>query len=136
MLRREISTTSETRIRKRIRRFCFLLCQATGTSCYKIKCNRYITQREIFVRSFIRSSYPFHFQSQGFCFFINIGIAAKYAQTQYGVGKVAVLDFDVHHGNGTGTARIFPCNISVKVCNRRHGRRLFRRLDSLLRQYT
>jgi len=36
----------------------------------------------------------------GFCFFNNVAIGAKYAQTQYGVGKVAVLDFDVHHGNG------------------------------------
>ncbi len=36
----------------------------------------------------------------GFCFFNNAGIGAKYAQRKYGVKKVAVLDFDVHHGNG------------------------------------
>ena len=37
----------------------------------------------------------------GFCFLSNAAIAAKHAQAVYNVGKVAVLDFDVHHGNGT-----------------------------------
>jgi acetoin utilization deacetylase AcuC-like enzyme len=40
-------------------------------------------------------------RSMGFCFLNNAGIAARYAQQKYGVKKVAVLDFDVHHGNGT-----------------------------------
>lgn len=40
-------------------------------------------------------------RSMGFCFFNNAAIGAKYAQQVYGVGKVAVIDFDVHHGNGT-----------------------------------
>jgi acetoin utilization deacetylase AcuC-like enzyme len=30
----------------------------------------------------------------------NVAIGAKYAQNKYGIGRVAVLDFDVHHGNG------------------------------------
>jgi acetoin utilization deacetylase AcuC-like enzyme len=37
----------------------------------------------------------------GFCLFSNIAIAAKYLQVQHGVGKIAIVDFDVHHGNGT-----------------------------------
>lgn len=37
----------------------------------------------------------------GFCFVNNAGIGAKYAIAEYGVKRVAVLDFDVHHGNGT-----------------------------------
>lgn len=40
-------------------------------------------------------------RSMGFCFVNNAAIGARYAQTKYGVGRVAVLDFDVHHGNGT-----------------------------------
>jgi len=40
-------------------------------------------------------------QAMGFCFFGNIAIAAKYAVKQYGLERVAILDFDVHHGNGT-----------------------------------
>jgi len=37
----------------------------------------------------------------GFCLFNNVAIAAKYAQEVYKVGKVAIIDWDVHHGNGT-----------------------------------
>jgi len=40
-------------------------------------------------------------RSMGFCLFGNIAIAAKIASTQTGVSKVAIVDFDVHHGNGT-----------------------------------
>ena len=41
---------------------------------------------------------------RGFCIFGNIVIAVKHAQAQLGVGRVAVVDWDVHHGNGTETA--------------------------------
>lgn len=37
----------------------------------------------------------------GFCFLSNAGIAALHAKVCYGVERIAVLDFDVHHGNGT-----------------------------------
>ena len=40
-------------------------------------------------------------QSMGFCIFNNIAIGARYAQRFHGIDKVAVIDFDVHHGNGT-----------------------------------
>ena len=39
--------------------------------------------------------------AQGFCFFSNAAIAAKHARAVHGAGRVAVVDFDVHHGNGT-----------------------------------
>lgn len=40
-------------------------------------------------------------RAMGFCIFNNVAIAAIYAREKYGAERVAVVDFDVHHGNGT-----------------------------------
>jgi len=40
----------------------------------------------------------------GFCLFNNIAIGAEYARRQYGLERIAIVDFDVHHGNGTQAA--------------------------------
>ena len=40
-------------------------------------------------------------RANGFCFINNIAVAARYLQKNYKVNKVAIIDFDVHHGNGT-----------------------------------
>ncbi|MET0431123.1 MAG: histone deacetylase family protein [Hyphomicrobium sp.] len=40
-------------------------------------------------------------RAMGFCFFNNVAIAAHYARAKHGAERVAVVDFDVHHGNGT-----------------------------------
>src|SRR6202789_463114 len=40
-------------------------------------------------------------RSMGFCIFNNIGVAAAYAIEKKGLDRVAIIDFDVHHGNGT-----------------------------------
>ena len=40
-------------------------------------------------------------RANGFCFINNIAVAARYIQKNYEINKVAIIDFDVHHGNGT-----------------------------------
>lgn len=40
-------------------------------------------------------------QAMGFCFFNNIAVAARHAQKVWSLTRVAIVDFDVHHGNGT-----------------------------------
>ncbi len=42
-----------------------------------------------------------HNQALGFCLFNNVAIAARYLQKQHGLDKILILDWDVHHGNGT-----------------------------------
>jgi acetoin utilization deacetylase AcuC-like enzyme len=51
----------------------------------------------------------------GFCFFDNAAIAARHAQKRHGIGRVAIVDFDVHHGNGS--QEIFWSDRSVMYCS-------------------
>ena len=53
--------------------------------------------------------------AMGFCFFNTIAVAARHAQQKYGVERVAIIDWDVHHGNGTQD--IFWADKSVLFCS-------------------
>ena len=54
-------------------------------------------------------------RAMGFCFFDNIAIAAAYALKRYQLNRVAIVDFDVHHGNGTENIMTF--NEQVLFCS-------------------
>ena len=54
-------------------------------------------------------------KAMGFCFFNNAAVAARYAQAKYGAERVAVIDWDLHHGNGTQD--IFWDDPSLMYCS-------------------
>jgi acetoin utilization deacetylase AcuC-like enzyme len=54
--------------------------------------------------------------AMGFCFFNNVAVGIRHALEQYGLERVALIDFDVHHGNGSedifrGDERVLMCSI-------------------------
>ncbi|MBW6420979.1 histone deacetylase family protein [Rhizobium sp. XQZ8] len=69
--------------------------------------------------AFVASRPPGHHAEKdkfmGFCLFNNVAIAARHAQQKHGIERVAIVDWDVHHGNGTQD--IFWDDPSVLFCS-------------------
>ncbi|MFC3625026.1 class II histone deacetylase [Vogesella amnigena] len=53
--------------------------------------------------------------AMGYCYYNNVALAARHAQARYGIERVAIIDWDVHHGNGT--QHIFYGDDSVLFCS-------------------
>ena len=71
-------------------------------------------------------------QAMGFCFFNNVAVGVKYALERHHLKRVAVIDFDVHHGNGTedilaGDPRVLMCASSSTRSIRSAATRIRRR---------
>lgn len=56
-----------------------------------------------------------HDKAMGFCFFNNVAVGVRYALEKYGIKRVAIIDFDLHHGNGTQD--IFQNDSRVLYCS-------------------
>lgn len=54
-------------------------------------------------------------KAMGFCLFNNIAIAARYAEITYGIERICIIDWDVHHGNGTQD--VFYASPSILFCS-------------------
>ncbi|MDR2220421.1 MAG: histone deacetylase family protein [Methylobacillus sp.] len=54
-------------------------------------------------------------RAMGFCIFNNVAVGAAHAMAKYGLTRIAIADFDVHHGNGT--EEIFRNNARVMLCS-------------------
>src|SRR5437764_15344966 len=59
--------------------------------------------------------HAFRDRAMGFCLVNNVAVAARYAQDALGLERVAILDWDVHHGNGTEA--IFADDATVLTCS-------------------
>ncbi|UDL94959.1 histone deacetylase family protein [Lichenihabitans sp. PAMC28606] len=88
---------------------------AAGGACLAVD---RVMRREV-ANAFVAMRPPGHHAERstamGFCFFNTAAIAARHAQAIHGAERVAIVDFDVHHGNGT--QEIFWSDPSVLYCS-------------------
>lgn len=75
--------------------------RATGAACQGIDVLMAGRARHVFCATRPPGHHASRERAMGFCLFNHIAIAALYAQQAHGLERIAIIDFDVHHGNGT-----------------------------------
>ncbi len=90
-------------------------CHGAGAACQAVDAVLQGHAKNAFVASRPPGHHAETATAMGFCLLNNAAIAARYAQAQYGAERVAIVDFDVHHGNGT--QEIFWSDKSVLYCS-------------------
>ena len=85
-----------------------LMCPGTMEAAWRAAGGAALAVDEVFggaSNAFVAMRPPGHHAERatpmGFCFFNNVAVAARHAQVVHGAERVAIMDFDVHHGNGT-----------------------------------
>lgn len=85
-----------------------LMCPGTMEAAWRAAGGAVLAVDEVFSgadNAFVAMRPPGHHAERatpmGFCFFNNVAVAARHAQVVHGAERVAIMDFDVHHGNGT-----------------------------------
>ncbi len=74
---------------------------AVGATCRAVNHVIHENEKRAFCAIRPAGHHATYAQAMGFCLFNNIFIAARHAQTTHDIKKIAIVDFDVHHGNGT-----------------------------------
>ncbi len=75
--------------------------RAAGGACVAVDAVIDGHERNAFVATRPPGHHAEYDRAMGFCLFNNAAIAAHHARVRYGLKRIAVMDFDVHHGNGT-----------------------------------
>ena len=75
--------------------------RAAGGACVAVDAVMAGHERNAFVGVRPPGHHAEYNRAMGFCLFNNAAVAARHARNTYGIKRVAVMDFDVHHGNGT-----------------------------------
>jgi len=74
---------------------------AAGAACYGVDMVMSGKAQRVFCATRPPGHHAFYDKSMGFCIFNNVAVAAAHAQARHKLKRVAIVDFDVHHGNGT-----------------------------------
>jgi acetoin utilization deacetylase AcuC-like enzyme len=75
--------------------------RAAGAACFAVELVMSGRHRRAFCSVRPPGHHARSAQALGFCFFNNIAIATRFAMARYELTRVAIVDFDIHHGNGT-----------------------------------